>query len=161
MCMKNSFYFFLLLLTACSSLQYNAQKELSSKKYSHVAPQKLWEALKVVVQSEGYGVETEDFPKGILVAAIQRTPGLSSMSVNVRTLGHLKEELYKLIINLKRVDDKTFESRVSFQVVSRHSLGGFKGEEIVNPIIYQDFYRKLDAEVGTPSSVPSTEVKTE
>lgn len=147
---KNKIFLMLAILSLvrCSHSELERHATVSVKNFQNAPLNKLWESLLHVVQAEGYAVESEDKNKGVIIAAIQRTPGLSDSAVSVRTLGHLKEELYKIILNVRKGPNNSFTSRLSFQIVRRHSLGGFQGEEIVNPDLYQDFYRKVESELG-------------
>lgn len=134
-------------LAACGSLLGSRTTEesraaLQQRDYP-VAMAAVFRTLRDLLQAEGHVLRQQDARAGHFAITLN-TDELPAPGPSEENLPGEHEDLTVLVTRVGAVT----RIRLSLQRLARHTLGGVTGYEILDPIPYQEIFRKLDAELG-------------
>jgi len=145
----------LTVLAGCSTVppMTKQQKRAIQIKTFETSYDNVFKAFKSVLQDDGYIIKNQDFAGGMLLAQKERdiNEGKSGfgkfMSVMARSKSDPTGKGYDLSVSFDKLNDKSTETRLILQELTKWSNGGSKGREIVDGPLYKAIYDDVAIEV--------------
>lgn len=128
----------------------DAQKRaMQMKTWENTSYDNVFRAVKTVMQDEGYIIKNQDMNGGLITAAVQKSEGggaafFAAMGGNQN---YKTGTEYEFSCNMEAVTKTTVETRLALQKKDSYNMGGSSGEVILDPAMYQSFYKKLAVEI--------------
>ncbi len=145
----------LIVLAGCSTVppMTKQQKRAIQMKNFETSYDNVFKAFKTVLQDDGYIIKNQDFEGGMLLAQKERdiNEGKSGfgkfMSVMARSKNDPTGKGFDLSVSFDKINDKTTETRLILQEMTKWSSGGSKGREVVDAPLYKAIYDDVAIEV--------------
>ncbi len=141
---------FFITTTACVTTQLSPQQRRSMQvKHFNASYNHVFRAFKTVLQDEGYIINNQDMSGGLIVAQTSKPvgAGMTTMAILSGAKMYQTDTKYSISVNLEAIRKNYVESRIIIQQVQSYNTGSTKGQEIVNPQMYQNIYSKVFVEV--------------
>ncbi|MDE0518574.1 MAG: hypothetical protein OXH36_03330, partial [Bdellovibrionales bacterium] len=102
-----------------------------------------------ILQDEGYIIKNQDMQGGLIVAHSSKatSSGSAVLAVLSGQQNYQTGTTYEVSVNLEEIRKNNVESRVIIQKVDSYNMGGSRGNEILDPNLYRNIYRKVMVEV--------------
>ena len=149
--MKALIFSFLFLLVGCATVQISPQQRRAMQvRYFESSYNNVFRAFKTVLQDEGYIIKNQDMNGGLIVAHASKasSTGTVMLAILAGQSNYHTGTTFEVSVNLEEVRKKHIESRLIIQSVDAYSMGGSRGNEIVDPKLYKNFYSKVMVEVA-------------
>jgi len=142
----------LFLSYSCATVKMSTQQRRAMQvKNFEDSYNNVFRAFKTVLQDEGYIIKNQDMQGGLIVAHASKTSSSTGMVVLYALAGqhsYRTGTTFEVSVNLEEIRKKYVESRVIIQRVDAYSMGGSRGNEIIDPKLYQNIYSKVMVEVA-------------
>jgi hypothetical protein len=141
----------LALVVGCATtpeLSPQQRRALQMRTFEDTNMRNVFNAIKTVLQDEGYVIKNQDFEGGLIVAQIQKADNSSAFWAGLSGNSNYRTgQLFEVSVNLEAITPTTIETRMIVQESVQMSLGGTSGREILDEKLYQGIYQKIKVEV--------------
>lgn len=146
----------LLLLAACAiapPMSPEQRRAIQTRTFSDAGYDNVFRSFKSILQDEGYVIKNQDMTGGLITATIDKSAYDSGFKVSFGAPQYTAPqnqkmgEEYEVSVNLEKINDATVETRMTIQKVESYSMGGHKGQEVLDENAYKNFYDKVRTEI--------------
>ncbi len=149
--MKLLVFYFIFFSIGCVTTQISPQQRraMQVKFFENSSYNNVFRAFKTILQDEGYIIKNQDMQGGLIVAhsAKATSSGSAVLAILSGQQNYQTGTTYEVSVNLEEIRKNNVESRVIIQKVDSYNMGGSRGNEILDPNLYRNIYRKVMVEV--------------